>query len=255
MHPIRLIALAAVAAAMASAQAAPIRYTGFVLTDVSIGGKLYQGARVSLRFDSDTRNVVPYSDLTGKGFRNPSGRASVHIVSGKTTVDATIDQNQLYVYFDLANAAAGFGSYAGGNGYPLMLASPANDGAEPLSSSLVGAVASIANNPGNAGNYTQPTQTLSSDLRSPTVLAGVASSCAAQYDPVAVGCPLPPSAPPVSPAPTASGLMPVPVAIQTSLGALFVYEPYFTVVTNPPGGGNTAHAGNWGMFWSEMLDN
>jgi hypothetical protein len=236
------------------AQGASIRYTGFVLTDVSLGGTVYKGAQLWVRFDANTRDVVPYADQTGRGFMNRTGRASVRIVSGTTTVNASIDENQLYVFFDIANASAGFGSVAGGHGYPLMLASPSSDGAEPLSGSLVGAVAGIAANASNKTNYTPLTSTLSTDLRSPTVLAGTASSCAAVYDPVNVTCPLPTSKPPVSPAPVAQGLVPVPVAISTDRGKLFVYEPYFLVITNPAGTSNTAYAANWGMFWSEMLD-
>ncbi|MBV8210682.1 MAG: hypothetical protein JO133_11545 [Burkholderiaceae bacterium] len=255
MYAIRVIVAAAVCAAtMGAAEAASIRYTGFVLTDVSLGGVVYPGAQVWLRFDGSTRNVVPYSDQTGQGFMNQTGHARVRIVSGSTTINASIDDHQLYVFFDLAHSSAGFGSVAGGHGYPLMLASPAFDGAEGLSSSLVGAVANIANNAANKASYTPLTSTLSADLRSPTVLAGTASSCAAVYDPANVTCPLPPSTPPVSPAPVAQGVMPVPVAISTDQGDLLMYEPYFLVITNPPGISNTARAANWGMFWSEILD-
>jgi hypothetical protein len=115
-------------ASLSDAQAAPITYSGFVVTDVSLGGHKYHNAEVTLTLVGDTKDITPFSvtapdGQTGSGYMIGKGRASVQIVSAGKTVSAKFAPGQLLVSFDSQNIGIGFGSYLGPNGlepaYPL----------------------------------------------------------------------------------------------------------------------------------------
>jgi hypothetical protein len=98
----------------AAAFGAPITCTGFTITDGQIGSWKFHNARVYLTFESDTANVqflhVPIdpSDLsqgTVDVYLNPTGKASVTIISGKKVVRAHLAPNQILMTLDLGNGA------------------------------------------------------------------------------------------------------------------------------------------------------
>jgi hypothetical protein len=175
--------------------------------------------------------VFPFSDATSYGYFNPFGRAKATIVANNTRTPAYLAPGQLYVYYDVKNSAVGFGSWAGGRGYPLAFTAT-----QPLNSfygfqhSTLGAAADIMRTPADAANYTPATATLVTKLRNSTTLSGNASSCSA-LDPTTAIC---------------SNLSPTPLA--TNLGTLYLFEPYTDDVTMT---GAQQYSGNFGIFWTE----
>lgn len=231
-----------------STQSRRITYTGFVISDVAIGGQLYFGAQVYLSFEADTATAVPFPNMrcctlpNGVcGYINEHGKARVKVISGGRTITAHFAPHQLYVYFDIANSSVGFGSYAGGRGYPLSMTKndldaqrlPCGfgDGCTLTENSLVGAVADIIAT-GDAANYSAETATLSSDLKSDTTLSGAASSCVS-FDPTTSVC---------------SNLTANPLQT-TDQGTFLLFEPYTDddSTTNVP----QPFSVNWGVFWAE----
>jgi hypothetical protein len=237
------------AAAIAeSEESKPITYTAFVISDVEIGGNLYFGAQVYLSFEADTATAVPFPNARCGllpngicGYINERGEARVRVTSGGRTITARFAPHQLYVYFDIANSSVGFGSYAGGRGYPLSITKhdlgaqglPCGfgDGCTLTENSLVGAVADIIAT-GDSRNYSAETAALSSDLKSDTTVSGPASSCVS-FDPTTSIC---------------SNLTPIPLQT-TDQGSFLLFEPYTDdeSTTNVP----QPFSVNWGAFWAE----
>lgn len=213
----------------ATTSAKPITYHGYLITDVALGGHLYNRAQVHLSFDADASTAVPFS--SGHGFMNATGHARVTVTSGGHSVSATLKPGQIYVYWDIDKASVGFGSTAGGTGYPLSITAH-QDWNGVVENSLVGAVADLTLIPADSTFYTAETATLATDLTNETTLSGAASSCVA-FDPVTSTC---------------SNFN--PVALQTSRGPFYVYEPYTEDETANSAGG--PYSINWGVFWSEL---
>jgi len=222
---------------MSTAQRAakPITYNCYVISDVTLGEEHFNGAEVYLSFDADASTAVPFKNGSSVGFRNAVGNAHVTIVTGHRTVSADFDPDQIYVYYDLTNAGIGFGSIAGGNGYPLSItaksAGPNNWLDYPASLlvtfSTVAAVSDLTLNPKDATQYSPATSKLAADLSHPTALSGEASSCVA-FDPVTSHCKIL-----------------TPIGLKTNHGDFFLYEPYRQ---DSP----SVFSVNWGVFWSEV---
>ncbi len=88
--------------------AEPITYTGFTITDGSLGAWKFHNARVYLTFQSDTRNVQ-FMQAPGDGgtidiYINQTGKASVTIISEGKLVTATFAPNQIFVSVDLGHS-------------------------------------------------------------------------------------------------------------------------------------------------------
>ena len=127
------ILCAAVAAAgwlaVGMAAAAPVTYTTFVVTDVSLGGRFFHNASVYLKFVGDTAdvqafNVTASSGKSGSGWQITKGSASVEIIGGRRVIRANFLPDQILVAFDSENGGAGFSSLVGSDhhveaGYPL----------------------------------------------------------------------------------------------------------------------------------------
>ena len=114
----------------ASAVAAPVVYTAFVVTDVSLGGQFYHNAAVTFTFTAYTRDIKSFSvtapdGISGSGFLVDKGPATVRIETPSGSVRATFAPKQILVSLDSANGGVGFSSYIGPNGlepaYPLGL--------------------------------------------------------------------------------------------------------------------------------------
>lgn len=228
----------------------PITYTGFVIADVQIGPNFYGGAQIYLSLRSNTRKVVPLPNQTCPalpngvcGYMNGEGDASIRVISGTSTITARLASHQIYAFFDISTASAGFGSHVGGQdyrAYPLTLTKhdlaaslnycPIGNGCSLTQNSLVGAVADIAST-GDTQNYTPETATLTTDLKSPTTVSGAASSCTA-FDPTTSIC--------------SSTTV---VSLQTNLGAVYLFEPYTDDETS--NNGTQPFSVNWGAFWAE----
>ena len=209
-------------------QSQPVTYTAFLISDVQIGGRRYRGAQVYLSFDAHVGTVVK----TGSRSVNRTGSAHVRVVSGRRTILADFAPDQIYVYFDAANAGVGFGSLIDGvdhPGYPLTLTSQECDSL--TENSLIGAVSDVATNPSNAVNYTADVLGINPDLMHPTTLSGPASSCAA-FDPVTSIC---------------SDSESIP--LKTNRGSFYLFRPYTDLDVLCSSAGPISV--NWGSFWVE----
>ena len=114
------------------AQAAPVTYTAFAVTDVSLNGQLYPSAILTLSFLGDTADVQPF-DVTAPdgnqatGWQITKGTASLRIVTASgRTLHASFLPNQILVSYDYYNGGAGFGSFLGNDhhlepAYPLAM--------------------------------------------------------------------------------------------------------------------------------------
>jgi hypothetical protein len=151
-------------------------------------------------------------------------------VSGRRVVSAEFEPGELYVYYDVGSSAVGFGSRAGGRGYPLALTDHL-DLNGLVEWSTVGAVSDLTRVPADAALYTPATATLVTDLTGATALFGAASSCVA-LDPLTGVC---------------SNL--TPVGLRTSAGRFFLFEPYTDDERANADVG--PYSINWGAFWSE----
>jgi hypothetical protein len=119
----------------ATAHAAPVKYIGSVVTDVSLGGHKMHNAEVTITFVGDTNNIGTYdfaSNSIVPGCAQPAnsdfcglsvGMATVRIASGGHNFNATLKPNQILVALDTNNGGVGFSGYVGPNGfeptYPL----------------------------------------------------------------------------------------------------------------------------------------
>src|SRR5262249_16405306 len=141
-----------------TAAAAPVTYTGFTITDGQIGNWTFHNARVVLRFDGDTNDVqlVQFPDPL-----DPTTTAQVAITGTGTDSVPT-------------HQSIGFGSYAGGRGYPFSLTQN-HDNPGLVENSALEALGDPAAN-GDTGNYTPGVPGLATDLTNPTVLSAGASS-------------------------------------------------------------------------------
>lgn len=134
----------------ATVQAAPVIYTGFVVTDVSLGGAYFHNAQITIKFFGDTRDIRSFSVTApdggaGSGLLIDRGRSTVQIRSGSVLLNATFAPKQILVALDSYNGGVGFSSYIGPTGlepaYPLAFV----DGTAPTTN-----LSAAANVSGNA---------------------------------------------------------------------------------------------------------
>jgi len=104
-------ALAVILAAASPAWATPVTYTGFTITDGTLGSWQFHQARVHLTFHGDTSDVQfihPPIDPTNPAagtvdaYIISRGDAWVRIESGDRSVRARFDPGQIFVSLDLA---------------------------------------------------------------------------------------------------------------------------------------------------------
>jgi hypothetical protein len=115
--------------------ASPVKYEGYLVTDISLAGVFYHNAQVTIDFAGDTKNVHtllqfpvqsdPTNTLNGGGAFIDRGVASVVIVANGRRISARLAANQIVVAVDTANGGIGFGAFVGPHGfepaYPLGL--------------------------------------------------------------------------------------------------------------------------------------
>jgi len=116
--PLVVIALLAV-----TCQAVPITYSGFTITDGKLGSWTFHNANVVLTFKSDTDFVqqLPGSVAGVNVAYVDKGIALVTIVAKGKTVQARLDQGQIFISFDQVNGGVGFGFFTPGLQFPANL--------------------------------------------------------------------------------------------------------------------------------------
>lgn len=123
------LALISVCALQSNLRAAPMVYTGRVVTDVRVGTTLLHNASLKITFTGDSNNIltvpVPSTECGGVGYflYLTQGVAHVEIESQGRTRTAKLNDGQIFVAVDECNGGIGFGSFVGPNGfepaYPL----------------------------------------------------------------------------------------------------------------------------------------
>ena len=181
--------------------AAPMVYTGTVVTDVRVGTTLLHNATLKITFAGDSSNIqqvpLPSSECGGDGYflYLKQGVARMQIQFQGHTRAARLQDGQIFVALDECNGGIGFGSLIGPNGlepaYPLAL--------------TMGTAEYLAITDG-------------SPLTDPSSTTGVAWSCIG-YPPLPVGA-LPG---------TVDGYCTSPDAypLKSDIGNIYVYQPYF----------------------------
>ena len=119
----------------ASTAASPVTYAGYLVTDVSLAGKFYHNAEVTISFKGDTKDVhtllqfpvqsgSTHTQTGGAAFID-RGEATIRIVVKGQQIRSRLFPHQLVVAYDSANGGVGFGALIGPNGfepaYPLGL--------------------------------------------------------------------------------------------------------------------------------------
>jgi len=112
-----------------SLSAAPMVYTGVVVTDVRVGTTLFHNASLTVTFEGDSNNIlavpVPSTECGGVGYflYITQGVTRMEIEYQGRTRTARLNDGQVFVAVDECNGGIGFGSFVGPNGfepaYPL----------------------------------------------------------------------------------------------------------------------------------------
>ena len=114
-----------------SLSAAPMVYTGVVVTDVRVGTTLFHNASLTITFAGDSNNIltvpVPSTECGGVGYflYITQGVTRMEIEYQGRTRTARLNDGQVFVAVDECNGGIGFGSFTGPMGfevaYPLAL--------------------------------------------------------------------------------------------------------------------------------------
>src|SRR5258708_17985301 len=132
------LALISVFALERNLPAAPMVYTGLVVTDVRVGTTLMHNASLTITFEGDTDDIIavaapgtptpiPSQECLGNGnfLYIAKGVARMEIEFQGRTHTARLQDGQVFVTVDQCNGGIGFGSFIGPNGlepaYPLAL--------------------------------------------------------------------------------------------------------------------------------------
>jgi hypothetical protein len=132
------LAVISVFALARSLSAAPMVYTGIVVTDVRVGSSLMHNASLKITFEGDTDDIIqvvapgtqspiPSDECFGPGYflYLVKGHARMEIESRGRTRTARLKDDQIFVAVDECHGGIGFGSFVGPNGlevaYPFAL--------------------------------------------------------------------------------------------------------------------------------------
>jgi hypothetical protein len=123
------LALISVCVLQSNLRAAPMIYTGTVVTDVRVGATLLHNASLKVTFAGDSNNIqtvpVPSTECGGVGYflYLTQGVTRMEIEYQGRTRTARLNDGQVFVAVDECNGGIGFGSFVGPNGfepaYPL----------------------------------------------------------------------------------------------------------------------------------------
>jgi len=224
-------ALISVCALVSTLAAAPMVYTGLVVTDVRVGTRLFHNASLTITFEGDTNDILqvpmPSTECGGIGFflYLTKGVARMQIEFQGRTRTARLQDGQVFVAVDECNGGIGFGSFVGPNGL---------EPAYPLAFTM------------GTAEYSSITD--SSPLTNILSISGSAWSCVG-YPPGGAGD-LPGTA-------DGNCTPPDSYPLKSDIGDIFIYQPYYEYVG--PGFTDIAsnHSGstNRGVFLSRPKAN
>ena len=196
------LALISVCVLQSNLRAAPIVYTGLVVTDVRVGTTLLHNASLKITFAGDSNNIlqvpVPSTECGGNGYFLflTEGVTRMEIEFQGRTRRARLVDGQVFVTVDECNGGIGFGSFTGPNGlepaYPLALTM----GTAEYESIIDG-----------------------SPLTDALSVTGSAWSCIG-FPPGFVNDQAPGTS-------TGNCIPPDPYPLQSDIGNIFVYQPYY----------------------------
>jgi len=195
------LALISVCVLESNLPAAPMVYTGVVVTDVRVGATLMHNASLKINFEGDTNNIlaVPVTSAECGGFGwflyITYGVARIEIEFQGRTRTARLQDGQVFVAVDECNGGIGFGSFLGPNGlepvYPLAF---------------------------TMGTAEYAAITYANPLTGPLSVTGSAWSCIG-YPPLPThGLPGTPSG---------NCTPPDSYPLQSDIGEIFIYQPYY----------------------------
>ena len=204
-----LLAMAVVFALAGSLSAAPMVYSGVVVTDVRVGRTLLHNASLKITFEGDTGDIqqvvapgtqtpIPSQECLGGApffLYLAKGHTRMEIQFQGRTRTASLNDGQVFVAVDECHGGIGFGSFLGPNGlepaYPLAL---------------------------TLGTAEYTAITFGTPLLSSLSVTGSAWSC--------VG--YPPGGDDALPAtPTGNCTPPDAYPLKSDIGDIFVYQPYY----------------------------
>jgi hypothetical protein len=195
------LALALLALGYGPANAAPVVYSAYAVTDGQLGSWTFTRAMVVIRLKGDTRNTVTTTQGSATVYINDVGSASVTINKDGKSVTAHLDPNQVFARLDLANGEVGFGS-AASPFYPISIScfdEPA--GCDSSHAGLAGrgtptglindALVDVIGAPGDSTYYSAALNAQTQDdLRGPALITGHAILCSNfNFNFPGVGCP------------------------------------------------------------------
>jgi hypothetical protein len=217
------LALISVCELQSNLRAAPMVYTGSVVTDVRVGTTLLHNASLKITFEGDSNNVVqvgiPSTVCGGTNYflYLTQGSARMEIEFQGRTRMARLQDGQVFVAVDECNGGIGFGSFVGPNGlevaYPLAF---------------------------TTGTAEYAAITFGNPLTGPPLsVTGSAWSCIG-YPPLQTGA-LPGT-------PNGECTPPDAYPLQSDIGDIYIYQPYYE--GTGVGGINSNHSGstNRGAF-------
>jgi len=182
-----------------AAQAHPIVYTAWAITDGRLGGVDFRDAAVRIRFEGDTRDVSAGLEQGAMVYRNERGEATITVTRGGDATTARIHPGQIYVRYDISRGVVGFATHAIGPTYPLSLScgvasafgcTPAANGAYEQ---IGAALADVHAHPQDAAHYSAAVAGQETHLAAPALLTGYVGACAVPY--VNGVCPAMPAVP------------------------------------------------------------
>jgi hypothetical protein len=219
------LALISVCALGSNLRAAPMVYTGLVVTDVRVGTTFLHNASLKITFAGDSNNIlqvpVPSIECSGNGYflYLTQGVARMEIEFQGRTRTARLNDGQLFVALDTCNGGIGFGSFTGPSGL---------EPAYPLAFTM--------------GTAEYAAITDFSPLTGALSVSGSAWSCIG-YPPGQVNQLTPGT-------PTGNCLPPDTYPLQSDIGNIFVYQPYYEYGCVGCTGLSSNHSGstNRGVF-------
>jgi hypothetical protein len=215
------LAAIALAGVIPVAMAAPVTYTLVGTASGKLGALPFTNAGITLTLRTDTNSVdtskVAADGVTGVPshplYKATKGVATVNLLVNGKNIFAEFRAHEVYVSYDPFLGLVGFGSTAGGPGYPLVIGDYQGPNLPPgwVYPGTVSALADLANKSSTADQFSAAALALPANLKHSTLLTGATINCpgapfaldpdistffcaAAQNDPTA---PQPPAAPPL----------------------------------------------------------
>jgi hypothetical protein len=181
------LAAIALAGVLPVVKAAPVTYTLVGTASGKLGALQFTNAGITLNLRTDTNSVetskVAADGVTGVPshplYKATKGVATLNLLINGKNIFAEFRAHEVYVSYDPFLGMVGFGSNAGGPTYPLVIGDyqGPNLPADYYYSGTVTALANVANEPGNASEYSPAALALPANLKHSTLLTGATINC------------------------------------------------------------------------------